>query len=310
MGTLRVVRVAKPGSNYQLPPAVVLTGDGVGAAASATLIDGKVSRIVVDNPGINYTWIKATIVANPGDPGSGAIALAGVVPEPDVHLLPNNATVIEKAFAASLAQINDIDIPIGTLWDPDKCPIALLPWLAWTVSVDSWDTNWSEADKRQAVKDAIPLARHKGTKAALTRALKPFSPDYTFKEWFEYGAPAYHFRVSTTPDPGAFPELAELIRVWSTTLNAKNVRSYPELYVVIQTAPGTVYAGGAISINSVLSNEPASPWPLTMPVGFFSMGAAAFGTSTIINVGIPLPTVASAVPALPITLSGGSPTVA
>jgi phage tail P2-like protein len=32
--------------------------------------------------------------------------------------------------------------------DPDSCPLALLPWLAWEYQVDTWNINWSEQKTR------------------------------------------------------------------------------------------------------------------------------------------------------------------
>ncbi len=31
---------------------------------------------------------------------------------------------------------------VGKQWHPQTCPEALLPWLAWSLSVDEWDESW------------------------------------------------------------------------------------------------------------------------------------------------------------------------
>ncbi|TKA96910.1 phage tail protein I, partial [Cereibacter changlensis] len=54
-------------------------------------------------------------------------------------ILPPNATKAERAFEAALAALCDLPVPVGQLWSPETCPAALLPWLAWALSVDDWD---------------------------------------------------------------------------------------------------------------------------------------------------------------------------
>ena len=57
-------------------------------------------------------------------------------------LLPPNATVLETATEEAMHQpISAINVPVRDLWNPAKCPLTLLPWLAWALSVDEWDEN-------------------------------------------------------------------------------------------------------------------------------------------------------------------------
>ena len=79
-------------------------------------------------------------------------------------LLPPGATPLERAIDASgAARIGAIPDPLATLKDPAHCPVELLPFLAWEWGADGWDADWSEAEKRTAVADAIRLARIKGS---------------------------------------------------------------------------------------------------------------------------------------------------
>ena len=64
-----------------------------------------------------------------------------------------------------------IDAPISTLWNADTCPAPLLPWLAWSFSVEIWDHDWSEATRRSVVREAIGVHQWKGTKTAIKRVL-------------------------------------------------------------------------------------------------------------------------------------------
>jgi len=46
-------------SNYESVPSIQIVGDGVGANAYPIVVNGKVTSIVVDNPGVNYKAAKA-----------------------------------------------------------------------------------------------------------------------------------------------------------------------------------------------------------------------------------------------------------
>jgi hypothetical protein len=54
-------------------------------------------------------------------------------------------------------------VAIRAVWSPDDCPLDLLPWLAWGLSLDNWSTDWPESIKRERVRKAIAIARRKGT---------------------------------------------------------------------------------------------------------------------------------------------------
>lgn len=86
-------------------------------------------------------------------------------------LLPPNATPLERALASVLARISDVPVPIADLWNPARCPAPLLPWLAWTLSVDEWDSGWPEEVQREVIAASVDIHRHKGTIWAMRRAL-------------------------------------------------------------------------------------------------------------------------------------------
>ncbi|MCP8893002.1 phage tail protein I [Sphingomonas faeni] len=99
-------------------------------------------------------------------------------------LLPPNATPFERALEAGGARIVDVATP-ADLDDPMTCPVALLPWLAWGLSVDTWDADWSEQDKRAAVADSIALHRRKGTRTSVETVLGRFDQLARLIEWHE-----------------------------------------------------------------------------------------------------------------------------
>jgi phage tail P2-like protein len=87
-------------------------------------------------------------------------------------LLPPNATALETGLARLGARLSDIAIPIADLWNPQTCPLAALPWLAWTLSIDKWDTDWTEERKRAATAGAIAAQRRKGSVASVRAVLR------------------------------------------------------------------------------------------------------------------------------------------
>lgn len=99
-------------------------------------------------------------------------------------LLPPNATDGERAIEDAMRA--DVDLStIGTLWNPATCPAQILPFLGWGLAIARWDPEWTEAEKRAAVADAIPFHRRKGTRAIVREVLDRFNPLLQLVEWWE-----------------------------------------------------------------------------------------------------------------------------
>ncbi|MDK1312899.1 phage tail protein I [Pseudoalteromonas ardens] len=79
----------------------------------------------------------------------------------------------------------DIRLLLRALWDPMLCPTPLLPWLAWSMSVDEWDEAWSETLKRQVIRDAFTVHQYKGTPYALQKALDSLNIATEIREWWQ-----------------------------------------------------------------------------------------------------------------------------
>lgn len=131
-------------------------------------------------------------------------------------LLPPNATDQERALEDAMRA--DIDLSgIGTLWNPATCPVAVLPFLAWGLAIARWDPEWTEAEKRAAVADAIPFHRRKGTRGIVREVLDRFHPLLQVIEWWETSprrAPhTFEIRAPAADIPADFltPETAEAI---------------------------------------------------------------------------------------------------
>jgi hypothetical protein len=72
LNSISSIDIKFPGSGYVTTPSIIILGDGTGATATATVINGILSFITVTNPGINYTQV---IVKISGGGGGGAAAI-------------------------------------------------------------------------------------------------------------------------------------------------------------------------------------------------------------------------------------------
>lgn len=121
---------------------------------------------------------------------------------------------MEQRAAEILKSAVENPIVITDLINPDKCPVHLLPYLAWAFSVDKWDENWSEEVKRIAIKQSFFIHKRKGTINAVRRVVEPIGYLIELKEWFN---------VEPMGEPGTF---SLTIEVPETGLNEQ---TYNEL---------------------------------------------------------------------------------
>ena len=141
------------------------------------------------------------------------------------HLLPPTSTSLEKAMSLVMARILDTPVPIDRLWNPQTCPANLLPWLAWTFSVDVWSSAWDEQTKRDVISASPAVHRLKGTPGALKRAVVAVWNGAEVEEWFEYGGDPYKFRVRAGLINKGFTE-DDWNLIIKVVFAAKNVRSH------------------------------------------------------------------------------------
>jgi phage tail P2-like protein len=88
-----------------------------------------------------------------------------------MHLLPPNASDTEIAVSLTAAAIDGLPTPARLMWDPATVPVAFLPWLAWSLSVDDWDATWSVETQREVIAASLFVHRRKGTVASIRRQL-------------------------------------------------------------------------------------------------------------------------------------------
>lgn len=88
------------------------------------------------------------------------------------NLLPTGTTKLERTLETIATQnLRDIPVPIRRLWQVKDCPTPLLPWLGWSLSVDEWDTSWSDDQKRRSIGESFSIHLKKGTPGSVRRVL-------------------------------------------------------------------------------------------------------------------------------------------
>jgi hypothetical protein len=97
------ISIINPGSGYTSAPNVTISGDGTGATAVATVVNGVISNITVVNRGIDYT--RAVITIDGGN-GYGASAAAEV----DAKI-----GTIRTVYYDTLSQKQVVDESAGTI---------------------------------------------------------------------------------------------------------------------------------------------------------------------------------------------------
>ncbi|MDQ8022189.1 MAG: phage tail protein I [Moraxellaceae bacterium] len=190
-------------------------------------------------------------------------------------LLPANATLLERAAAEACARATTLDVPLRDLWSPERCPLALLPLLAWAFSVDRWDPEWSEAAKRAVIRHSFSLHAHKGTIAALRRVVEPLGFLITITEWWETVPPGP--RGTFTVDIGVldtgitdqmFHELERLID------DVKPVSRHLLGLAIQMEVRGTAYLGALAHDGETTTVHPYAPGPITSAGGSPFAGAS------------------------------------
>lgn len=214
------------------------------------------------------------------------------------NLLPYNASPLERDISDVAARVNDIPVDIASIWNPMTCPIALLPWLAWSLSIDNWRPEWGDDEKRAAVASAIEDQRHKGTRRTVQSVLESFDSLLSIVEWFEQspaGTP-YTFEVILPLIDGdgvaGGTRVSEqfVLDIVQAVSRAKPVRAHFELVQQLELAATALPFSAALAAGyrrlDLVANDgdPGIPWddllqdengePLTDDAGNFIDGSA------------------------------------
>ncbi|HHT7527893.1 TPA: phage tail protein I [Raoultella planticola] len=170
-------------------------------------------------------------------------------------LLPPSASAWMRSAEAATAKLSGITVAIRTLWTPTACPVDLLPYLAWALSVDRWDKDWPAERKIAAIQRSYWLHRRKGTRAAVRRVIEDMGFSATFAEWFDVGDEPGTFRLEVdVNDVGlTLKTLDELNRLIG---DAKPVSRHLAQMTIATSARGNAWVGAAVFSGEVISVYP------------------------------------------------------
>ncbi len=178
-------------------------------------------------------------------------------------LLPPNATKLEKDLAGQSAIINHLLVDISQLWDARKIPGGFLPWLAWSLSLDSWQENWDQDLKRQLVAESVRDHKHKGTRSAVEQAIRrtlaladeedrkdildiqKYNASFQIREWWEQEKPTDHSDPNGSENrakrfkPRQSPDFEILLLIGRGVLGGRGILK-PELYQKLRKAVDAV----------------------------------------------------------------------
>lgn len=171
-------------------------------------------------------------------------------------LIATGSSVLEQRAAAACAVISELSVPLRDLWNPLRCPVKFLPYLAWAFSVDRWEETWSEKEKRKAVSDAFWIHQRKGTVAAVRRVIETLGYNMTLQEWWEVDDPAGTFRLTVDlNDIGITePMIKELERIIG---DAKPVSRHLAQLTLSTLTLSPFYTAVAISDGNIVTVYPA-----------------------------------------------------
>ncbi len=170
--------------------------------------------------------------------------------------MATGSSALERRAAEACAVITDLSVPLRDLWNPWKCPVKFLPYLAWAFSVDSWDENWSEKEKRSVIGEAFWLHQRKGTVAAIRRVIEKMGYSFSIEEWWKVADPAGTFRLEVdVNDIGITPKmLDELTRLIN---DAKPVSRHLAQFNISTRVRGNIHVGSTLCSGDIISIYPA-----------------------------------------------------
>lgn len=174
-----------------------------------------------------------------------------------VSLLPPNATQMDRLAEAVTARIDAVPVEkIRDVWNVWTCPPDFLPYIAWALSVDRWDSAWPLSLKRQVVAASIKIHQTKGTIGAVMDALDALDLRCRVSEWFQYGGDPYLFKVDVDLQTRGLTE-DEIAAIEAVIMSAKNTRSHLDSLTIHLTTTADAPAIGM----TCASGEVVTIWP-------------------------------------------------
>lgn len=170
-------------------------------------------------------------------------------------LMATGSSALERRAAEACAVITDLSVPLRDLWDPWKCPVKFLPYLAWAFSVDRWEETWPETEKRRAVSDAFWIHQRKGTVAAVRRVIENLGYSMTIQEWWQVVDPAGTFRLEVDLNDIGITEV--MIKEFERIIgDAKPVSRHISQLTLSASAYGVAHIGAGMVDGEIITVYP------------------------------------------------------
>lgn len=147
-----------------------------------------------------------------------------------INTLPNsinrdaNVINIAEAIEEQLHSINSETGYVLLLPRLDELSESLIDELAWQYHVDFYENDAPIEVKRDLVRNAIKWHRRKGTPYAVESVCQTAFRSCSIKEWFDYGANPYHFKIEDIADN--MPDELTVSLIADAIDKTKNVRSW------------------------------------------------------------------------------------
>lgn len=124
------ITVTNPGIDFSTTPTIEIVGDGQGATASATIVNGKLSKITVTNPGVGYTTATIRITGGGGRLAAASAVLEGrfgqlriIYYKPDEITNENTKVILNSGRNNGV--MGSIDYVLGKIYINEFNPIAV-----------------------------------------------------------------------------------------------------------------------------------------------------------------------------------------
>ncbi len=168
-------------------------------------------------------------------------------------LLPPNSTKFEITFEDAFSRVSEVSTPARTFNNPMLAPSVALPWLAWEQSVDYWNREWNEEQKRNTIASSYFVHCHKGTIGALELALSSLNIAVRVEEWHKMspiGSPfTFKIHIEANQIGVTQAQIEELLKI---VQNSKNLRSHMVGQTVTVKSEAEVYTAAVTQIGNEL----------------------------------------------------------
>ena len=173
----------------------------------------------------------------------------------NINLIPegimSNETTI---FNDLLDRFDNIDLTTMLVYIIDLVNSSALPHLAQQFSItdkEGWDLAVTDTDKRNLIKNAIPLHKLKGKKKGILYVLEVLGIQGDLQLWNEYNGDPYHFKVSVISSSNTFDNTVQqkLIDLINEFKRENSVLDGLEL---ILSSSSSIYAASYINMGEEL----------------------------------------------------------